>query len=276
MIARRLADADRANLMEFLDSDPLINIQLRERVSEGRLDDLPSIAVERDGELMVVATMTPSVHAAVAGSMTADDYAEAGSIVARELLRRSVSLRALIAPARIVDPLWESLEGRVPTPPVDRRRQPVYVLDASPPVVSSDVRLGTTDDLAELVPACAAMYLEEVGIDPLARDPKWYAQRIREIVLNERSFVIWRDGRVAFKCEVAAETEDAVQLMGVWTRPDLRRQGLARLGLTEVIARIGSTGKAVTLFVNDFNVAAIRLYESLGFRQIGVNRALIW
>jgi len=28
--------------------------------------------------------------------------------------------------------------------------------------------------------------------------------------------------------------------------------------------------------VNDFNHPAIALYGSLGFRQIGVNRALIW
>ena len=30
------------------------------------------------------------------------------------------------------------------------------------------------------------------------------------------------------------------------------------------------------MFVNDFNSPAISLYESLGFKRIGVNRALIW
>ena len=47
-------------------------------------------------------------------------------------------------------------------------------------------------------------------------------------------------------------------------------------GLREVCGHLARKGKSVTLFVNDFNRPAIALYESLGFRQIGVNRALIW
>jgi predicted GNAT family acetyltransferase len=35
-------------------------------------------------------------------------------------------------------------------------------------------------------------------------------------------------------------------------------------------------GRSVTLFVNDFNQPAISLYEELGFKRIGMNRALIW
>jgi predicted GNAT family acetyltransferase len=71
-------------------------------------------------------------------------------------------------------------------------------------------------------------------------------------------------------------TNDAVQLMGVWTHPKYRRHGLSRELLREVCGHLGRKGKTVTLFVNDFNRPAIGLYESLGFQQIGLNRALIW
>src|SRR5437870_491166 len=54
------------------------------------------------------------------------------------------------------------------------------------------------------------------------------------------------------------------------------RRGFSRALLREVCGHLARKGKSVTLFVNDFNRPAIALYESLGFRQIGVNRALIW
>ena len=71
-------------------------------------------------------------------------------------------------------------------------------------------------------------------------------------------------------------TNDAVQLMGVWTHPRYRRRGLSRALLREVCGHLFRKGKTVTLFVNDFNRPAIALYESLGFQRIGMNRALIW
>lgn len=273
---RRLVDEDEREVRALLALDPLVNVQLRERLSDAPLSAAPFFGIERDGDLAVIAMIAPSVHIAVASDLSRSETAYAGALIATEILRRAMPLRAIIAPAQVVDPLWNELQSRVPAPPVDRRRQPIYGLDLPPGGTLSSIRLAVPADLARLVPACAAMYREEVGIDPLERDPKWYAERIRDLVFSGRSFVMVRDGEILFKCEIAAETEDAVQLMGVWTRPDRRRAGIARQGLSEVIGYIGSFRKSVTLFVNDFNRPAIDLYESLGFRIIGVNRALIW
>jgi len=110
----------------------------------------------------------------------------------------------------------------------------------------------------------------------MQRDAAGYRERIRELVEKKRSVIRVVDGRIASKCEYSAVTNDAVQLMGVWTDPRFRRQGLSRDLLREVCGHIFRRGKAVTLFVNDFNKPAIALYESLGFHQIGTNRALIW
>src|SRR5207249_5635924 len=137
-------------------------------------------------------------------------------------------------------------------------------------------RYSTSRDLDVLVPACAAMHKEEVGIDPLERDAAGYRERIRELVEKKRSIVRLQDGAIVAKCEFSAFTPDAVQLMGVWTDPKLRRQGYGRALLREVCGHLARKGKTVTLFVNDFNQSAITLYETLGFKRIGVNRALIW
>src|SRR5438093_1196025 len=115
-----------------------------------------------------------------------------------------------------------------------------------------------------------------MGIDPLERDAPGYRERIRELVEKKRSLVRVVDKAIVAKCEFSAVTPEAVQLMGVWTDPRYRRRGLGRALLREVCGHLAHRGRSVTLFVNDFNRPAIALYESLGFKRIGVNRALIW
>jgi predicted GNAT family acetyltransferase len=199
------------------------------------------------------------------------------AMVAERIIARMLPVRAIISPAHLVEGLWTRLRTRVDPPTVVRMNQPVYAIRRRfefPELASS--RYATFDDLDQLVPACAAMHKEEVGIDPLDRDAAGYRERIRELIERRRSIVRFDQGLIAAKCEFSAVSDDAVQLMGVWTHPQFRRRGLARVMLREVCGHLFRKGKNVTLFVNDFNLPAIGLYESIGFQRIGMNRALIW
>jgi predicted GNAT family acetyltransferase len=199
------------------------------------------------------------------------------AIIADRIITRMIPVRAIISPADLVDTLWKHLRRTIDPPTVVRMNQPIYALRRRlgfPDLETA--RYSTPRDIDLLVPACAAMHKEEVGIDPLERDAAGYRERIRELVDRKRSILRVEGGRIASKCEFSAVTDDAVQLMGVWTDPSLRRRGLARQTLREVAGHLFRRGKHLTLFVNDFNHSAIALYESLGFQQIGVNRALIW
>jgi predicted GNAT family acetyltransferase len=53
----------------------------------------------------------------------------------------------------------------------------------------------------------------------------------------------------------------------VWVRPDLRGRGIATAALATVFAHALALAPSVSLCVNDFNVAARRLYARLGMRQ---------
>ena len=162
-------------------------------------------------------------------------------------------------------------------PTVVRMNQPIYAIRGRLDFPDlKEVRYSTVRDLDVLVPACGAMHSEEVGIDPLERDASGYRERIRELVDKKRSLIRTHGGKIVAKCEYSAVTPEAVQLMGVWTDPQYRRRGFGRALLREVCGHLARKGKSVTLFVNDFNRPAIALYESLGFKRIGVNRALIW
>jgi uncharacterized protein len=275
---RALSDDDVSATLAFLRRDPLINIYLISRLLEERSATATQIfAVRHNRDIVLVASLATNI--VLAGDTTLPDEVTETAIafVAERILTRLLPVRAIISPATLVEKLWAHLRLRVDPPTVVRMNQPIYAIRRRvdfPDLAES--RFSTLRDLDELVLACAAMHKEEVGIDPLARDAVGYRERVRELVEQRRSIILAIDGRLAAKCEFSAVTNDAVQLMGVWTHPAERRKGHAARLLREVCGHLFRAGKTVTLFVNDFNTPAVRLYEGLGFQRIGVNRALIW
>jgi uncharacterized protein len=275
---RLLSDDDFKGALEFLQRDPLINVYLISRLLEERTLAASQIAVVRyNGVIVLVASLATNIVLAGDPSISRDITDCAIALVADRILTRMLPVRAIISPAALVESLWELIRVRVDPPTVVRMNQPIYAIRKRvdyPDLTLS--RYSTPRDLDQLVPACAAMHREEVGIDPLDRDAAGYRERIRELVDKKRSVIRVVDGTIASKCEYSAVTPETVQLMGVWTHPRYRRRGLSRELLREVCGHLFHKGRTVTLFVNDFNRPAIALYESLGFQQIGMNRALIW
>ena len=273
-----LGDDDVRSVLSFLRRDPLINIYLISRLLEEKTPAATQIVeVRYNRELVLVASLATNIVLAADPRARRDLIDSAVAIIADRIVTRMIPVRAIISPADLVDALWTHLRRTVDPPTVVRMNQPIYAIRRRLGLPDLETaRYSTMRDLDALVPACAAMHKEEVGIDPLERDAAGYRERIRELVDRKRSIVRIEGSRIASKCEFSAVTDEAVQLMGVWTDPAFRRRGLARKTLREVCGHLFRRGKHVTLFVNDFNTGAIALYESLGFERIGVNRALIW
>jgi len=275
---RLLAEDDFKDALEFLQRDPLINVYLISRLLEERALAVTQVAVVRyNGAVVLVASLATNIVLADDPSISRSIVDSAVSLIGERILSRMLPVRAIISPAHLVESLWNDLRSRLDPPTVMRLNQPIYSLSKRldyPDLTVS--RYSTMRDLDQLVPACAAMHREEVGIDPLERDATGYRERVRELIEKKRSAILVVDGRLAAKCEYSAVTNECVQLMGVWTSPAHRRRGLGRLLLREVCGHLSRRSKSVTLFVNDFNTPAVALYESLGFERIGLNRALIW
>lgn len=275
---RTLSDDDIKGALEFLQRDPLINVYLIARLLEERAIAATQIVVVRyNGAIVLVASLATNIVLAGDPSISREITETAATLVADRILSRMIPVRAIISPAHLVEAVWNQLRSRLDPPTVVRLNQPVYAIKRRFDYPDLSVgRYATIKDLEQLVPACAAMHKEEVGIDPMERDAAGYRERIRELVDKRRAVIRMSEGRIASKCEYSAVTNDAVQLMGVWTDPRFRRRGLGRELLREVCGHLFRRGKVVTLFVNDFNTPAVALYESLGFQRIGINRALIW
>ena len=141
-----------------------------------------------------------------------------------------------------------------------------------------------------VLPASIDMFTGEVGYDPTSAGGA-YARHVNWLVAARRSYIVVDDGeghpplpggprRVAFKVDVGAlwnpvpgREGGVAQLTGVWTRSDLRGRGLASVALAAAIEavrarHVGARG-TVSLYVNDFNTAALGLYGRLGFERAG-------
>jgi len=184
--------------------------------------------------------------------------------------------RMIIGEERAVSELWAAASALLPAPREDRPGQPVYVLDDAPESGKSGLRAAVPDDFDLLLPACAAAHEEEIGINPLQRDPEGFRWRTRAQIDEGRSWVWAENGTILFKAEASAWTPSAVQIQQVWVDPSVRGRGLAQRGMRDLCRLLLKQVPTVCLFVRPENAPAIRVYEAIGMTRRFAYRSLIF
>ena len=184
--------------------------------------------------------------------------------------------RMLIGEQNAVSELWAEVHTRLPKPREDRPGQPVYVTRRAPTTGDTGLRAAQLSDLEVLMPACAAAHEQEIGVDPMQRDPDGFRWRTRSQIEDERSWLWIEDGVILFKAEASAWTPDAVQLQQVWVDPEVRRRGYGARGLADLCRLLLERVPTVCLFVRAENDPAIRLYEAIGMEHVLDYRSLLF
>jgi uncharacterized protein len=184
--------------------------------------------------------------------------------------------RMIIGEEEAVSDLWAAASRQLPSPREDRPGQPVYVLEEAPKPGDTELRSARPDDFDLLLPACAAAHFEEIGIDPLQRDPEGFRWRTRAQIDEGRSWIWTEAGTIRFKAEASAWTPDAVQLQQVWVDPEARGNGYAQRGLRDLCLLLLERVPTICLFVRRDNAPAIRVYEAIGMRHTISYRSLIF
>jgi uncharacterized protein len=187
---------------------------------------------------------------------------------------------SIVGPADATAQLWRLLEPTWGPARDIRARQPLMVTESPAEGVVPDpyVRRIRKDEMELIMPACVAMFTEEVGVSPLAGDGGLlYQARVAELVGSGRSFARVEDGRVIFKAEVGAATTQACQIQGVWVDPEFRGQGHSETGMAAVLRyALADIAPVVSLYVNDYNTAARAAYRRVGFREVGAFMSVLF
>jgi predicted GNAT family acetyltransferase len=273
---RVLRDTDLPGALELLARDPVANVFVAARVQQvglepGRLG-AEMWAHLADGEILAMCHAGANLVPVQAGPDSVRVFADR----ARRQGRRCATI---VGPRDSVAGMWDRLEPAWGPARDVRERQPLLAT-RTPSAVLPDpaVRRVRPDEIDVLVPACIAMFTEEVGVSPVTADGgASYRARVAEMVGAGRAFARIEDGQVLFKAEIGSLTAQACQVQGVWVAPHLRGRGLAAPGLATVVdTALAELAPVVSLYVNDYNTAARAAYRKVGFSDYGTFMSVLF
>ncbi|MGV3563965.1 MAG: GNAT family N-acetyltransferase [Nocardioides sp.] len=262
---RPLGVADLQDFLELAGRDPVVNVFADYRARTTSLEPrwLGGEVWGRfeDGRLRAACHVGANLVPVQADEDDARAFAE-------RALARGRTVSTIVGPHAAVRAFWDAVSPVWGTPRELRWEQP-HLEIATDPLVAPDalVRRTTRDDMDQLYPACVAMYTEEVGLSPeLGGGSDLYRARVTQLVSRGWSFARFDEGRLVFKAEVACASPFAAQVQGVWVPPDRRGEGLAAAGMAAVVDLVRrDIATTVSLYVNEWNHAARRAYERVGF-----------
>ncbi|WP_282686920.1 MULTISPECIES: GNAT family N-acetyltransferase [unclassified Streptomyces] len=274
---RVLEPSDLGAALAVLESEPVANAFVTSRVQVAGLDPW-RLGGEMwgwyaDGRLRSLCYSGANLVPICAGPEAVRAFADR----ARRAGRRCSSI---VGPAEPTSQLWRLLEPSWGPAREVRANQPLMVTESPAPDVTPDplVRRIRKNETEVLMPACVAMFTEEVGISPLAGDGGLlYQARVAELISTGRSFARIDDGKVVFKAEIGAATPQACQIQGVWVAPEHRGKGLSETGMAAVLRyALADVAPVVSLYVNDYNTPARKAYQRVGFREVGAFMSVLF
>jgi predicted GNAT family acetyltransferase len=263
-----LTERDRDELVQLVDADPLVNAVLSSRLHAMRSVH-PRVL---GGELLGARTPDGVLRAVVfdgGNLLPIGGGPDEWQLLARALVPRARRATSIIGARSAVQAMWGHLEPSWGPARAVRSRQPVLALHSATGLPAGDRRVRPIrgDELDRYLPAAAAMFAEELGISPYRDDPTGYRQRVAGLITQRRAFGVVEAGEVVFKADLGAVSPHTCQVQGIWVRPDLRGRGLGTAATAAVLRHALTLAPSVSLYVNDFNTAARRMYERLGMRE---------
>lgn len=267
---RRLHGVDTAKAVALCERHPVDSVLLRVAIEQTGIGASFSLGrFDADRELTALAWEYGNI---LPLGFDEDGLDEVAEVFAGR--RRTGS--SIVGPADQVMGLWNRICKRWGPARDVRERQFSMVMDSDPDVVADPlVQPAGVGDVSLVFPASVAMYIEEVGYDPTSHGAG-YAYRVARLVRSQHTFIRkapLADGsgeRVVFKADVGALAGGVAQLQGVWVAPDLRGRGIATAGVAAVVKLVRERlAPTISLYVNDYNAAAIATYTRVGFRIAG-------
>jgi RimJ/RimL family protein N-acetyltransferase len=186
--------------------------------------------------------------------------------------------RMIIGPRETIRAFWGLIRSWHASPRIVRDRQLVMMVDRArlrPYESRTIVRHAEMREWNAVADSSAAMVAQELAYDPRRGSPEFTAG-IREMIDRKLWWVGSANGQLCFFCNVGPWCERTIQLQGIWTPPALRGRGLATDSLAAICDQLLEVSPTISLYVNDFNDAAIALYRRVGFEYAGDFQTLLF
>jgi predicted GNAT family acetyltransferase len=266
---RLLDDRDLPAMVELMATDPVVNCFVAGRVrAAGLTPRRLGAEIWGYGGAVLEAACYAGANLVPVGNSPA-----ALRAFAERAGRQGRRCSSIVGPSSAVGPLWDLLRAHWGPARAVRSRQPLLVTTATPPVPADRaVRPVLPSELDVLLPACVAMFTEEIGLSPLGTDGGMgYRRRVADLIRQGRVLARIERGEVLYKAEIGAVGDRTCQIQGVWVSPQHRGRGLGTAGTAAVTDyALRHVAPSVSLYVNDFNEPARAAYRRCGFQEIDV------
>lgn len=263
---RLLGPSDVQAALAIADQDPIANVFVRHRISASNLDPR-WLGAEmwgwfEDAKLISLLHVGANIAPAMATPRAIDAFVE-------RLIVRRTKPSSIVGPVSVAQPMWDQLRPYWGSARSERLNQPLMAIshDSDFPL-DNRVKPVLMSQIDSYYPACVAMFTEELGFSPEADNSGGYRARIEQIVAQHWAWAIIENDEVLFKAEVGAAGPRVCQIQGVWVTPRWRNKGLGSAAMASVVRQVRrSVAPTLSLYVNDHNHAARRVYEYVGFKQ---------
>ncbi len=266
-----VSSATQAPALKYLSRSPYLNVflshvLLHDPVTPAR----ESVAIAVEGRNVLGVAYCGHQLAIAAEPDTLEAFGEHA--------KRHRGERMIVGARNTVSAFWEAVRGWHAAPRLVRDRQLVMMLDRAH-LRSYErrviVRHAVMEEWNAVADSSAQMVRQELAYEP-RRGSSQFGASIRQMIETKLWWIGSENGRPCFFCNVGPWCKQTIQLQGVWTPPELRGRGLATASLAAICDRLLEVSPTLSLYVNDFNDAAIALYRRVGFEHVGDFKTMLF
>lgn len=270
---RRLTEADKAEVLKFLAARPVHTVVMTSFIRDNGLESADNRGQffgyrSADGALEGVALVG---HTTLIESRSNESLAA----LAQAARKSETPIHILMSDGKTVENFWADYAAANQKP---RLTCTELLFELSFPFLKQEcvweVRLADRSELEQIAEAHAEVAFAESGVCPLAKDRAGFLKRCLNRIEKGRTFVVFQNGRLVFKADIAAETADVVYLEGIYVGEEFRGQGVASSCLAKLGFELLNRAEHVCLLSNVEFECAHKSFLKAGFKNTDLSTTI--
>ena len=265
---RLLGNTNEQEVLEFLNVRPVHTVVMASFIRDNGME-----SADNRGKFYGYRSVRGTLEAvALIGHTTLVEARSEDSLAAFALAARGseTPIHFMMADGRTIETFWNLYAGGSRAP---RLVCPELLFELTFPFAVQkcqwNVRHADASELEQIAEAHDEVAFIESGGSPLAKDRAGFLKRCLRRIEQRRTFVVFDDGKLVFKADIAAETSDVVYLEGIYVAPEYRGRGVGSSCLGNLGLRLIERFENVCLLSNVEFVNAHRSFLKAGFRNTG-------
>lgn len=259
-----LTEAHRQEVLEFLQIRPVHTVVMTSFIRDNGME-----GADNRGQFYGCRDASGTLTGiALIGHVTLlESESEEALVAFADIARRSKTpLHVLMSDGDTVERFWKYY--------ADKGQQPKHVYTellfelAFPFIVREcewEIRPAQADELLPIAEAHAEVAFAESGIDPLLKDREGFLRRCLKRIEMGRTFIVTENGKLVFKADIAAQTDEVIYLEGIYVAPDYRGQSVGSKCLSKLSLTLLEQAEHISLLCNVDLKGAHRSYLKAGY-----------